>query len=356
MNITIKKRNLAIYLLTLSLSIAFSSFYGGPVSFSWLYAVLLLIPLSALYIFVNFTFLKIYQEVEAHRLTKGEVYNYRILIANDGPFPIHKMRLLTYDDRCTLFAIQNKKEVSLSVIRQKEITSGIVCKYAGSYNVGIGKVLFEDPFKIFAVALEIPYTFRAVVSPRITDIAGSALELENPYNSTLLKSNTLYEETPGIDTRPYQKGDPLKTINWKLSAKLSEFVTRIPDRMEKRTVSIIMQASNIAEKDQDTEFLKKRDYFLEFSVSAAWHFARQNVPVRLVFPAGKVFDITVDSYDSFLTFYNRVSDGIFYSSSSEISYINDMVTTKRSTTHAHDAYIIIREDPDPGENNFIICG
>lgn len=355
MNVTVKKRNLIIYLIVLVGSIVFSSFYGGPVSFAWLYAVLLVLPLSILYIFVNFHFLMIYQEIEVHKLTKGEVHRYRAFIENDGLMPIHRMQLFTYKDRCNLYEIEDGQEISLDIHEKKEITSGIICKYAGAYNVGIEKVAFTDPFKIYTVVLEIPYTFRAVVSPQITDIAGRVLELENLINSTGLKSNTMFEDIPGSDTRPYQPGDSLKAINWKVSARLSELVTRVPDRMEKRTVTILMEAANVPERDQDTEFLKKRDYFLEFVVSAAWHFGEQKVPVKIVFPAGKICETTVDSYDSFMEFYSRVADGIFYSSDKEVDEIQKLVKVQRSSVHAGDTWIIIREDPKPGDNNFIIC-
>ena len=64
---------------------------------------------------------------------------------------------------------------------EKEIVSGINCLFAGVYDVGIEKVSFTDPFHIFWVSFKIPYSFRVIVRPRITDIAGKALDLENLY-------------------------------------------------------------------------------------------------------------------------------------------------------------------------------
>ena len=54
MNLRIHPKGAAIYLFCLAAGVAFASFYGGPVSFAWLYACLLLLPLSALYIFLNY--------------------------------------------------------------------------------------------------------------------------------------------------------------------------------------------------------------------------------------------------------------------------------------------------------------
>jgi uncharacterized protein (DUF58 family) len=355
LKVSISKRGTLIYLAVLAGSLVFASFYGGPVSYGLLYTVLLIIPISIIYIILNFAFLRVYQGLEVHKITKGEDHEYRTTIENEGLLPIHRMQIYLLKDRCNLYEIQDGQEISLDIHEKKELNSGISCKYAGSYDIGIEKVSFKDPFGIFTVVLSIPYSFRAIVSPRITDMADKVLELENIVNSTGLKSTRVQEDTPGSDIRPYEKGDSLKTINWKVSAKLGELMTRVPDKMEKRTVTILMEASNVPERDRDTEFLKKRDYFLEFAVSAAWHFSTQSVPVKLIYPNGNIKEDTVDSYDSFMEFYNIVADGIFYNSDSDYTQLKKLVLDHRSSPHDNDTFIIIKEDPQPSEDHILIC-
>lgn len=355
MKVSVSKRGVLIYLAILAGSLIFSSFYGGPVSFALLYTILLIIPISILYMIINFAFLRVFQGLEVHKLTKGEDHEYRSTIENEGFLPIHRMKIYLLTDRCNLYEISDGQEISLGIHEKKELNSGISCKYAGSYDIGIEKVSFKDPFGIFEAVLSIPYSFRAIVSPRITDMANKVLELENVVNSTGLKSTSMAEDIPGSDIRPYEKGDSLKTINWKVSAKLGELMTRIPDKMEKRTVTILMEASNVPERDRDTEFLKKRDYFLEFAVSAAWHFSTQAVPVKLIYPNGDLKEETVDSYDSFMEFYNIVADGIFYNSDKDYNNLRQLVLDHRSVPHDNDTIIIIREDPGPGEDHILIC-
>ena len=72
MKIQIHKKNLLIYVLCLTGFIVLASFYGGPVSFVPLYALLLVIPVSIAYIFVNYHFLSLFQEIEVHKVSKGE--------------------------------------------------------------------------------------------------------------------------------------------------------------------------------------------------------------------------------------------------------------------------------------------
>ena len=350
MRISFSKKGLLLYLLILLGSLVLASFYGGPVSFVLLYALLLMIPISVIYLILNIVSVSLYQEIEVHKLAKGDTHNYRVLVENAGILPIHNMTFGLYQDRSEFVALRDGVMVSLNTREKKEITSGISCKYAGAYNIGVEDLFFTDPFKIMRLKYPVPYSFRAIVSPRITDIADDSLDIENMINSSGLKSAKLYEETPGSDMRAYQNGDSLSSINWKVSAKLGELMVRVPDKMEKRTVTLILLAVNVPERDQDTEFLKKRDYFLEFIVSAAWHFGQQGIPVKLVYPAGTVRESVVDSYDTFLEFYNIVADGIFYSTDDEYDKLRNIVDTRGDTWDDMDIRLLIREDQEPGDD------
>ena len=355
MKITIIKKGLIIYLAALVAGIIFASFYGGPVAYAPLFALFLIIPVSIIYIVLNYAFLRVYQEVEVHKLTKGEEHKYRALVENAGFLPIHNMEIGTFKSRCNLYEIPDKTKLSLDIHEKKELLSGINCLFAGVYDVGLENVSFTDPFRIFSVSFNIPYSFRAIVKPRITEIAGKTLDLENLYSSRGRKSERIFEDTPGNDIRQYVRGDSLSAINWKVSAKASKLMVRVPDKMEKRTLSILMNADSRPESEQDTDFLIKRDYFLEFVVSAAWLFGNQGIPVTIVFPAGTVREQLVDSRESFMEFYNTVSDGLLYSSDLEYSKILDLVKTCRSMKNDRETWIVITENPGEGENFISIC-
>ena len=343
-------------MIGLVLSVIFASYYGGPVSFVWLYGMLLIIPLSIFYTIVNYKFLNIFQEIEVHKVTRGEEHRYRVLFENAGILPIHRMGIFTLNDRCNLYEIADGQEISLDVHEKKEFFSGISCRYAGAYNIGIDRIALSDPFSMYTIELNVPYYFRAIVRPQITEVANSVLDIENLINNTGLKSNRLFEDTPGSDLRAYQKGDSLNTINWKVSAKHDELMVRLPDRMEKRTVTILMEAVREPDSKENLDYLKKRDIFLEFVVSAAWHFGQQGVPVKLIYPSGDVKEFIVDSTESFMEFYNIVADGIYYGSDAAFKEIQKLSAERRANNYGSETWIIIREDSGEGENSCIICG
>lgn len=355
MKITFHKKGLCLYFLFLIASLVFASFYGGAVSFVWLYALILLIPVSFFYILINYKFLSIYQTMDVHKVLKGDEHEFTLVLENDGVLPIHRMKLTTYVDRCVLKAIEDGMEVSLDSFKRKELKSGLSCRYAGAYDVGAGFVSFTDPFRIFTLRFKVPYSFRAIVSPRITNAGESVVDIENIVNSTGLKSTIQNEDIPGSDMREYEKGDPISAINWKISAKFGDLVVRLPDKKEKRTLTMILEAANIPEIKWDTQFLKDRDRFLELIVSCAFNFAGQGVPIKLIYPSGTVTEKMVDSYESFLEFYNCVADGIFYSTDSEVSKLKEMISS-RSDIYGDETIILIKEQIQPGEDYCTVIG
>ncbi len=355
MQVVIHKNGLLLYLAVLASAVVFASFFGGPAAYAWLYAVLLLVPLSAVYISLNHLTLNIFQEIEVHRVVKGEDHRFRAVIENAGPLPIHRMKLHLYDERCRIYEIREGQEISLNSWEKKELVSGISCSFAGSYDVGLEKVSFTDPFSIFTVYHKIPYNFRAAVNPPVTDIASASLDLENLMNSTGRRSNFLREDTAGSDMRPYQRGDSLRTVNWKVSARLGEPVVRVPDRREIRTVTILMLSAAHSDREQDLGMIRRRDYFLDFIVSAAWHFAERGLPVRLIYPGGRICEVTLDSYRSFMDFYTIAADGIFYSSHEEYRKLRQMAAERKGGVNDDGTWILIMEEPEAGEDFFCIC-
>ena len=355
MTVTIQKRGVILYLLILVGSLGFASFYGGPVVYVWLYAIFLLIPVSILYSILNYQCLRIYQEIEVHKVTRGEVHTYRTTIENAGLLPIYRMGIFLFTERCQLTDIKDGMPISLDGFEKQEITSGIICRYAGAYNVGIEKISLVDPFHLYEVMIEIPYTFKAVVNPPVTDKAFVALEIENLVNCTGLKSDISYEDILGNDVRAYERGDAFKSINWKVSAKLSKLMVRTPDKMEKSKVTMLLLAAKDPASKLDLEYLKRRDFFLEFIISAAWHFGSQCVPVQIIYPSGQIIKATVNSYETFMSFYDIVADGIFYSTDRIYDELRTMAAEHRGSGYENSTWIIINENPESDEEFYTIC-
>ena len=354
--INIKPAGLIIYIPLLISGIVFASFYGGMLPFVVLYGLLLFFPVSFGYLFLNYHFLYVYQTLDVHRLVKGDRHIFKVSFENTGFLPIHDMEPVLYLDRCDFSGMDGKDRIRLEEKEKKKVSAKITCLYAGTYEIGIKGLKFSDAFGILSVTFAVPYSFRAIVSPRITDLANPYLDIENILNSTGLKSETRREEIPGNDIRPYYPGDPLASINWKVSARLDKLAVRVPDRMDTRVISLYLEASNVPEKLKDTEYIRRRDHFLEFAVSAAYYFASRGIPVNIIYPSGKITEKTIDSYEGFLEFYNDASSGINYRSDDEYDRMSKLVRERRMVDALYETRVFISEEASGSEDFCLVTG
>ena len=356
MRIHFRLKGSIIYLIILTACIVFASFYGGLLPFILLYGTLLFVPVSFIYLMLNYHFLSVFQELDTHRVTKGELHDLTVTIENIALIPIHEMQLYLHSDRCTFEGIKEGERISLKPKGKLQLACRTSCIYGGTYNIGISHVGFADVFGIFLIVFNVPYSFRAIVSPRITDAANAYLDIENNTNSIGSKSEIKTEDIPGNEMRAYIPGDPLSSINWKVSARLSSLTVRIPDKLDTRTIVLVLEASDDSGRSQDIEFLKRRDYFLEFSVSAVWYFARRGIPVQVVYPAGKITERQIDSYEGFSQFYRDLSGGISYRSEDEKDRMHKLTEERKRTGYANETRVIVLEDEWPGEGFCIVAG
>ena len=356
MHIRFDKKGLIIYSLILVLCIVYASFYGGLLPFILLGGTLMFLPASFLYIVLGYRFLSVYQELDSHRVIKGDMHDMTMTFDNSFFLPAHDLQLILHSDRCDFEGIGDGDRISVDPRSRISLCAKVACRYGGSYDIGIRSIGMRDAFSVMTVEFTIPYTFRAIVSPKITDAANGYLDIENIVNSVGSKSDMKVEPIPGNDMRTYYPGDPMGSVNWKVSARLDKLMVRVPDKQDTRTVTLIFEAANAAKSEQDIQFIKRRDHFLEFAVSAAWFFAKQNVPVLIIYPAGKITEKQVASYDSFREFYEDVSGGMTYRSEDEKDRMHRLTEERRKSAYADETRVIVVEDEWPGEDFCTVAG
>ncbi|MCR5831191.1 MAG: DUF58 domain-containing protein [Lachnospiraceae bacterium] len=356
MHICFDKKDLIVYFLILALCTVFASFYGGLLPFILLGGFVLLLPVSFVCIVLSYRFLSVYQELDSHRVVKGDSHDMTVTFDNSLFLPIHNMILTLYSDRCDHEGIADGQRVSVGPRSKITLHAKASCLFGGAYYIGVRSIGLSDAFSIMTVEFDVPYHFRAIVSPNITDAANGYLDIENTINSVGIKSDMKIEMIPGNDMRNYVPGDAPRSINWKVSAKLDKLMVRVPDKQDTRTVTMVLEASYITDRDWDTEYLRRRDAFLEFAVSAAWYFAKRNMPVLIIYPSGKITERHVGSYDSFRGFYEDVSQGMIYRSEDEKDRMHRLSEERRMSGYGDETTVVVSEDRWPGEDFCVIAG
>ena len=352
------------YLLLLAAAIVWASFQGGVLPYMCLFSVLCYPLITIIYMLLSFLILEIYQELPEHRVLKLEEQPYRLSFQNAGFLRINDMDLELEAERSeTALSIEGfesdqvfhgengRVRVRLLPGERLDITGTCVCRFAGAYDIGLTGVFFRDPFGIFEMRRNAPSAFRVTVMPRVTDLAAEAVDFENLRNSSRLKSRRQYEPIPSNIIRPYQAGDTLNRIHWKVSAAAGELLVRIPEELDTRELYLVMEADNAPREKRDMGYTIRRDFFLEFAVSAAWYFAEKGEELRILYPRGSMKTALVASSESFLEFYEDVSKGPFYNKD-EVQQEMLRAAERLMEQDENRVVITITEAAYPGEDFF----
>lgn len=298
--------SLLIYGVLFIASLVWISLKGGALPYMAFYTVLCVPFVSLLYVIIVNLSIRFYQEMPSHKVTKGELSTYRVRVENVGFLPFVKITLLFETELASLSGFSAEQGISLSPGDRWEQNTELICRYAGTYNIGITAYRIEDCFRLFRIEQPIPAPFRAIVRPRLPEDGGILPELDAVRN--LLEMQTpLTESTLSSDLREYRQGDSFRRIHWKNSARMQKLLTRLPEPKEMQLIQVVMIP---LPQTQEFSDVIRRDRFLETAVSVAYDFCRQKKPAVFYYPKGRIQRKTVDSFESFWEFYENLPDEI----------------------------------------------
>lgn len=289
---------LILYILVLVSTAILVSNHGGAFFYILFFSTVLYIPVALIQILYTRIVLRVYQDVDSRLLFKGSAVPYQVSVGNAGPIPIGGISFVR-EEHITEF----EKDFTLEEYKflPKEsinIDTMISCKYAGGYVAGIDRIVITDVFKILKISFAIPAPLRVHVLPAVTDVAVS--DINHIFEDTSGRSRQIRLDdndiTPGNELRKYVPGDALSTVHWKNYARTREMYVRLPDKKESEMMTIVVIPDA-------APTIEKRDYLLEYIVSATNWFAKQKKPIRIMYFCGSVKEYLVDNYNSFSIFY-----------------------------------------------------
>ena len=288
-----------IYLILLIASVVLVSNQGGKLTYVLFFSFLLYPVLSFIHILYTRFVFRVYQDVGGHVLYKKTPVSCQISFENSGIIPIAGIRIITTDDVSEFRDPFADNRFSLAAKEKMNIDTEITCNYAGAYVAGIKEIKLTDCFGIMGLTYDIPTPLRVTVLPIVTDIAEremSRLYAEDETGSKPYRLET-HEETLGNEIRKYMEGDSMNRVHWKNYARSGKLYVRLPERQNSGLMSIAI----LTGEGSDTV---KRDYMMEYLVSAANWFAKQKRPVRFVYKYGSgTKEWLVENYDTFQKFY-----------------------------------------------------
>ncbi len=218
-------------------------------------------------------------EVDNTLLEKGGLCHLKVSVTNVGIFPVANMRMeflegvrlaqteTDSDGRAPGFA-----SISLLGRSTREFEVEYRAGICGPEGLGIRSVRIYDFLGIFSVGVKnlAQEVCRNVsVLPDIAEFGSDNETLKrviaasrdaDDSEDSVETSSAAANGFPGYEHRDYVPGDPLKKVNWKMSAKRGKLLVRMDDEVASSTIAIVLDAMYVknAVAQEDVVHVRER--------------------------------------------------------------------------------------------------
>ncbi len=245
------------YLLSIGLCTVFVLYCSGRVG--W-FLVLTFVCAPILSLLFTLLFRKQITAVctlETPLAAKGEHGILTVRLHNKGFLP-SPFVTITFTDSPYLTCSEPLLTLSLLPRSAETVSYTFTASVCGASFVGIKEIRIWDYLGLFSFTAPIPDAQEIHVVPDIAEVSSEEDYILEIYRQsaetgdseeTIDAGSTLFGGFPGFEHREYVPGDPLKRINWKLSAKRDKFYVRLDEETASSRVCILLDTLLQAGKD-----------------------------------------------------------------------------------------------------------
>ncbi len=309
-----------IYLLLLIGIFIYTAFWGGRISYALFYLMLIIPIFSIIYIlFVNIR-MRFLQSAGTRRIVKLQTAPYVFKLQNESIWGFAKIKVFFNTDTATLFPLENEKEYSLPPDSKFVEEAELICRYCGSYSVGVDAFAITDYLGLFTIRFPLFSKLSVTVLPRI--IPWTYGDLLNADEDEKRQGNqTHLQEEMDAELRPYITGDPLKRIHWKASAKQQKLMVHKYINIERQEIMIFPDFCKIISSKEDV--YRQQDQLLELLLSLCNESLRSNLPVQIKLCEDKIIHKYIYNKNDFDMFYEYLSTVNFTAKRSIAKVLDD---------------------------------
>lgn len=199
---------------------------------------------------------------------------------------------------------QQRVSFKLRAGEKRQLAIEIPGKHTGPLRPSLFSLRLLDPLGFFSLKI-ISYGARefepVLVLPRSL-LAEIEKEESRPYieegETSSQKSDQDLDEVDRL--RPLQAGDPMRTIHWKVSARMQNWMVRQYERADENQIFILFDLPSIDEPGQMTDpILYLRDELLDQVSEASQSFLNKSFQIRLLLNGQVQDEIKANSLDDY---------------------------------------------------------
>lgn len=259
--------------------IVFLLFVGGTMPYFLFYIFLLIFLIPLFHSLIIRHKLKGYVQIPEDSLYAGEEISINYEINNGSNFNIPYLE------------IQNHISKQLTGIAPPEIITNlkpkesfrhketIVLKRRGYYQLGEIEVNIRDVFGLYSLRKKVASEASLLVYPKPIDLNSFKITAVEQLGELLIE-NFAFQDRSRISTiREFREGDSVKSIHWKLSAKVDNLIIKdYENRGDTYVVIFIDNYKKYFQKDVDRRL---EDKAVDIALSIVNYYLNKNIPVHL---------------------------------------------------------------------------
>lgn len=244
-----------VYPLLIVAGLLFAQSLKLAVSYMVFVFILLLPLLIAAQFIAAALFLRVSVNIPEPCAKKHEPIAFSVLISNSCPvpFPFVEAEVLTPDQRGAK-CVPTLLGSSIMPLAACELSGKATFGFRGAYTLGLCRLYVYDCFRLTRFTLNLSALSEVYVLPRRTSVpAKNTDSSSDPDTSQNVLRRHGSDNTEPSDIRSYIRGDSLKSIHWKLSAKSEELVVKDYSRSTGRDIIIVADLEGHYEHDQSAQ-------------------------------------------------------------------------------------------------------
>lgn len=300
------RKSQGVYLVCLASAIGLAVMRPGFISTLVLYMTLLL-PLAEITLLLfSMVAFHLSHQINKMKVNKDEAIQYDIQLTNQS-FILLNPITIKYIGSDLLFK-DNALDVAprtLYPFQKEGIKQILTCRYRGIYHVGIQHVTFHGFFNLLDLTLRRSKTHELMVYPKIYPFRRTSLNQQVTESSESLLSFDKRDKSNFSEVRPYEVGDSLKRIHWKLSAKNDKWMTKSYEGNVNHHAMLLIDNRTLPYELEENIVIE--DQLIEATVSITQHMLENNAAAELIWQGQDHRSIKGDSPADFGRFYEALA-------------------------------------------------
>lgn len=326
--------------LALALLVGTADYEASAIGWMPFLAALFLVAFARVYLIMLTRTLKIDQSAMRVRCQRERDTTFSVTFRNSGMLFFTRIEAyFAIADVQGTASNQIDTTLTLSPRESYQLDFNMRFPHVGTYQAGLQKLIVYDYLGLFSTIVQNDVQNTVQVMPRTLPLQ------ELPFSSDALEEaqaaakSVLSDSMDYAYVREYEPGDPLKTIHWKLTARLGDPMTRLFERYVNPGVSVLIDFSSYA--TDEGSHMELLDALVESALSIAAFARREGMEAVISFTdrAGTPASLSTWDDESLSVFVESLP-----TLSSDASRQQHVVSLlERETTARH------------GQGNVVIC-